>query len=328
MSLHRFVNPGLLRYTALCALLIGAAPISKAEDSPAPAAMIIVTGAPGTDEYGTQFQDWANQWKKAAGTAGVQASVLGADDAATDSREKLQQTLKLQTPTADEPLWLVLIGHGTWDGKNAKFNVRGDDVSVSDLTEWLKPFERPLIIVAAFSSSGAWLEPLKAPNRVILTATRSGSEENFSRLGEYLPGSFTDPTADLDQDGQVSLLEAWLISARRTAEFYSGEGRLATEHSLLEDNGDGRGTPPDWFQGVRAVKKSKDNALPDGLRAHQIHLVQNPAEKALPAPLRVKRDALELELAKLREAKTTMEEGAYYAQLEVLLLQLAKLYAD
>ena len=136
---------------------------------------------------------------------------------------------------------------------------------------------RPLIIVAAFSSSGAWLDPLKAPNRVILTATRSGSEENFSRLGQYLPGSFTDPTADLDQDGQVSLLEAWLISARKTAEFYSGEGRLATEHSLLEDNGDGRGTPPDWFQGVRAVKKSKDNALPDGLRAHQIHLVQNPA---------------------------------------------------
>src|SRR4051812_8505611 len=114
----------LLRRVLLSALLIGAAPVSRAENSPTPAAMIIVTGAPGTDEYGEQFQDWTKQWQKAAGTAGVQTTILGTGDAAMDSREKLQQTLKSQTPTADEPLWLVLIGHGTWDGKNAKFNVR------------------------------------------------------------------------------------------------------------------------------------------------------------------------------------------------------------
>ncbi|RYD72300.1 MAG: hypothetical protein EOP84_23390 [Verrucomicrobiaceae bacterium] len=76
------------------------------------------------------------------------------------------------------------------------------------------------------------------------------------------------------------------------------------------------------------MKKSKDNSSPDGLRAHQIHLVQNPEDKALPAPLRAERDALELEIAKLREAKGTMEEAAYYKQLEGLLLKLAGLYAD
>ena len=222
----------------------------------------------------------------------------------------------------------MLLGHGTWDGKTAKFNLRGDDISVAEFAEWLKPFERPVIVIAAFSSSGAWLAPLAGPGRVILTATRSGSEENFARLGQYLPASLMDVSADLDKDGQVSLLEAWITSAKRVSEFYAGEGRLATEHSLIEDNADGKGTPPEWFQGVRAVKKSKDNASPDGLRAHQIHLIKNPAEKALPTPLRAERDALELEIAKLRDAKATMDEGAYYRDLEGLLLKLAKLYAD
>lgn len=332
MSSHCF-HPLMLLLRPLsfyCLLAAAATPLLpvNAADTPAAAAMIVVNGASGTDEYGAQFQEWTKQWQLAAGTAGVQAVTIGTESEEKADREKLQKAVQAQAPTGHEPLWLVLNGHGTWDGKNAKFNLRGDDVSAPELAEWLEPFDRPIVIVAAFSSSGAWLEPLKAPGRVLLTATRSGSEENFARLGQHLPGSFTDPTADLDKDGQISLLEAWLIAAKRTEEFYKGEGRLATEHSLLEDNGDGRGTPSDWFQGVRAVKKSKDNASPDGLRAHQIHLVQNPEEKALPAPLRAERDALELQIAKLREAKGTIEEAAYYKQLEGLLLKLARLYAD
>ncbi|MHA3771555.1 hypothetical protein ACXR0O_08460 [Verrucomicrobiota bacterium sgz303538] len=289
--------------------------------------MLVVTGAGGTDEYGAQFQDWAKQWQQVATSAGVQALILRTEDDA-NHREKLQEALKQQSPSGTEPLWLVLLGHGTWDGKTAKFNLRGDDISAAEFAEWLKPFERPVIVIAGFSSSGAWLAPLAGPGRIVLTATRSGSEENFARFGQYLPASLMDISADLDKDGQVSLLEAWITAAKRVSEFYIGEGRLATEHALIEDNADGKGTPPDWFKGVRAVKKSKDNALPDGLRAHQIHLIKNPAEKALPAPLRVERDALELEIAKLRDAKATMDEATYYRDLEALLLKLAKVYAD
>jgi hypothetical protein len=223
-------------------------------------------------------------------------------------------------------LWLVLLGHGTADAKDAKFNLRGDDVSVSEIAAWLKPFGRPVIVVCAFSASGAWLKPLAARGRVIVTATKNGSENNYARFGGYLSQAIADPAADIDKDGETSLLEAWLTAARKTADFYKEEGRLATEHSLLEDNGDGLGTPPEWFSGVRAVKKTKDGTAPDGLRAAQIHLVHSAAERALTAEQRTQRDALERELAALRDRKGTMKENEYFRELEALLLKIARIY--
>jgi hypothetical protein len=184
---------------------------------------------------------------------------------------------------------------------------------------------RSPIIVAGFSASGAFLKPLTAPDRVILTATRSGSEENFARFGGFISAAIGDSTADLDKDGEVSVLEAWLTASRRVAAFYKDEGRLATEHSLLEDNGDGLGTPPEWFEGVRAVKKPKAGTA-DGLRARQIHLVHSAQENALPPETRAKRDGLEQEVARLRDRKAEMPEKEYYAQLEKLMLQIASLY--
>jgi len=223
-------------------------------------------------------------------------------------------------------LWLVLIGHGTFDGKEAKFNLRGPDCSASELAGWLQPFHRPVAVVNTASASGPFINKLSAPGRVVITATRSGNENNYARFGQYLAEAITDPEADLDKDGQTSLLEAFLIASRRVGEFYQLEGRLATEHALLDDNGDGLGTPADWFRGIRAVKKAKDGAALDGVRAHQFHLIRNEAERNLPPAVRLKRDELELEIARLREAKNQMDEDGYYSSLEKLLLQMARLY--
>jgi hypothetical protein len=117
-------------------------------------------------------------------------------------------------------------------------------------------------------------------------------------------------------------------ASHRVEEFYKEDARLATEHALLEDNGDGLGIPADWFQGTRATKSAKDGAPLDGLRAHQWHLKLSDAEKALPAEFRAKRDALELEVEALRAKKASLGEADYYARLEKLLLQLARLYRD
>src|SRR5690606_20384527 len=108
--------------------------------------------------------------------------------------------------------------------------------------------------------------------------------------------------------------EAFLSASHRTAEFYKTEGRLATEHALIDDNGDGLGTPADWFRGVRAVKKSENDAPVDGQRAHQFHLVRSLAEQQLSADVRARRDALELEVAQLRDKKQDMPEDAYYRE--------------
>ncbi len=316
---------GLLFVLALG--LLGFARQATAQAIEERASVIIVAGAGGTEEYGGSFAKWAANWQRACALGGAGAAVIGLEAAPEIAdREKLRALLEAERKDGAAELWLVLIGHGTADGKAAKFNLRGDDLIASELVGWLKDFTRPTVVIGAFSASGAWLKPLAAPGRVVLAATRSGSEENFARLGQHLSETIADPAADLDKDGQVSLLEAWLAAAGRTAAFYKDAGRLATEHSLLDDNGDGLGTPPDWFRGVRAVKKAKAGASADGLRAHQLHLVRNASERALPPPLRAERDALELQLAGLRAAKASMPEGAYFRELEAILRKIAAVY--
>lgn len=310
----------------LFALLLLAAPLRAAEPASDRAALIIATGAPGETSYGEAFALWAKNWQTAGAAAGAQETIIGADDKA--ARDSIRKALEATAKDGATPLWLVLLGHGSFDGREGKFNLAGDDLAVSDLAEWLKPMQRPVVIVCAFSASGAFLKPLAAPNRIVVTATRSGAENNYARFGGYLAETIAAPSADLDKDGQTSLLEAWLAAAQRTADFYKNDERLATEHALLDDNGDGFGTPTDWFSGIRVVKKSSDQRPPDGLRAHQIHLVPSPSERALPPEKRTQRDTLERELAQLRDAKATLSEQEYYDKLEALLLQLARLYQE
>src|SRR5574341_271881 len=221
--------------------------------------VVLVVGAAGEAEYGKVFAEAARRWEEMAGRADARLLQigLGADQDSPD-RDRLRSALEAEPAEGTEPLWVVLIGHGTFDGKLPKFNVRGPDFSAQELAQWLKPIRRPVVVINAASSSGAFLPVLSAPGRVVITATRSGDEQNYARFGAYLAETMADPASDLDKDGQTSLLEGYLFASRRVAEFYSGEGRLATEHALLDDNGDALGTPADWFRGIRAVKKARD----------------------------------------------------------------------
>ncbi len=321
--------------------------------------VIIVVGAAGETEYGSNFVEQARLWQKACRQAGATPRIIGLGapnsirlkstmrlGGATNDHEQLAQTLTAEPKDGASELWLVLIGHGTFDGSEAKFNLRGPDVSASELAGWLQPFRRPVAVINTASASAPFLNKLSASNRVVITATRSGYEQNYTRFGQYFAEAIlprrsaapagTDPQlvapelpseggSDLDQDGQTSLLEAFLSASRRVAEFYQLQGRLATEHALIDDNGDGLGTPADWFRGVRAIKRAKDGAAPDGLRAHQFHLVRSEAEQRLAPAIRLERDSLELAVARLRDSKSRLPEDEYYRQLEVILLKLARL---
>lgn len=303
--------------------LAGAAEPATAERS----TVIIVAGAPGEPEFAPDIALQVDAWAKASARADARQIAIGTEsgDVPTD-RERLQAALAAEPKTGAGELWLVLIGHGTFDGKEAKLNLRGPDVSASELAEWLKPFQRPLAIINTTSSSAPFLAKLAAPGRVVVSATRSGNEHNYARFGKFLAEALSDPKSDIDKDGQISLLESFLSASHRTLEFYKTEGRLATEHALIDDNGDGLGTPADWFRGVLATKKARDGAPPDGPRAHQFHLVRSAAEQQLAPELRARRDQLELELSALREKKPKMNEEKYYRDLEGLLIELAKLY--
>ena len=120
--------------------------------------------------------------------------------------------------------------------------------------------------------------------------------------------------------------DAWLQAAKKVSEFYESEGRLATEHSLLDDNGDGLGTPADWFRGLQLIKGSKDASSPDGRRAHQIHLLPSASDREMHPELRAARDAIERELSELRHRKPEEPPAEYAAKLEEVLVRLARLY--
>jgi len=311
----------------LFVLLTCAFLVADAEPRPA---VIVVVGAEGTPEFGREFRTWAGRWADAASRGKSQFVQIGLDESPKlADRDLLKEKLLEQAAVeGSEPLWLILIGHGTFDGKTARFNTRGPDVTAGDLAAWLKEARRPVAIVNCASSSGPFLNELSGPNRIVITATKSGHEHNYARFGDYLSAAMIDPRADIDKDDQTSLLEAYLLACAGVREFYAREGRLATEHALLDDNGDRLGTPADWFQGTRAVKTAKDGAPPDGLRAGQLQLVRSQGEERLSAAVRARRDELEQELARLRRRKAELTEEQYLNLVEPVLVEIARLYEE
>jgi hypothetical protein len=312
------------RTQSLVLLLLSCGPAYAADPRPT---VLVVVGAEGAKEFGESFRQWAGRWEAAAKEGQAEFFSVGLDEPSEKSdRELLREKFSQLESSSSEPAWLVLIGHGTFDGKTARFNLRGPDVSPAELAGWLKPIERPLAVIDCTSCSGPFLNELSGKDRVIVTATRSGHEYNYSRFGEYLSSAITDPKGDLDKDEQTSLLEAFLLAASGVREFYVGESRLATEHALIDDNGDALGTPADWFQGLRATKTAKDGASLDGVRAGQFVLVRSRREEQLPAAVRARRDELERQLAAMKASKSKLSEDEYLTRIEPLLIELAKLY--
>lgn len=301
-----------------CGVLIGTA-ISAAD-------LVVVVGAPGTEEFGRAFEAAADAWVEAGKRGEAKVTVIGRTEVTGRDLQELEESLRPMVEASAGPLWIVLLGHGTFDGRVAKFNLRGPDLSAETLSGWLDGCERQVAVINCSASSAPFLKKLSAAGRTIVTATKSGSEDSYARFGEFLARTIDSPEADLDRDGATSLLEGFLAAAKGVEEFYVREGRISTEEALIDDNGDGLGTPADWFRGVRAVKSAKDGAEPDGLRAHQFHLVPSEAERKLPDALREERNALEDELYALRARKETVEEAAYLIELERILTALAKLY--
>ncbi len=305
--------------------------------------VVIIRGASGTSEYGQLFDLWSDRWEAAATTGGARVARIGpktdADGSTADpsnqssdvDRSSVEQALRDAAAQATSrkltELWVVLVGHGTFDGRSARFNLRDDDISAEELKKWLEPVSCPTVIANCSSASGPFLKALAGENRVVMTATKSGAEVNFARFGEFLSEAVGDSKFDLDKDGQTSAFEAFLSASRRTLAFYEAEGRLATEHSLLDDNGDGLGVRADFFRGVRLVRKVQGEASIDGRLAHRLHLVRSDSEQHLLPETRKLRDQLEQAVIQLRDRKQSFDdEDAYYAQLEELLVQLARVY--
>ncbi|TVP99272.1 MAG: hypothetical protein EA381_10280 [Planctomycetaceae bacterium] len=296
--------------------------------------MIVVVGAGGEPEFGEAFTGWADSWEEAARRSGAgftrigdEKSVAGDAAAGLTDRERLQMALTALDPDRSEPVWLILLGHGTFGQNIAKFNLRGPDVSGDDLAGWVRDIRRPLVVIAAFSASGPFINALSGENRVIVTATQSGIEQNYARFGEYVSAAILDPHSDLDHDGEVSVLEAFLAGAAGVRRFYQTSGRLLTENALLDDNADGLGTPATAFRGTRAVAKTGDptRSLDGGLAA-KITLAPDSERIPFTPEEVVQRNELEAELERLHDRRADLGEADYEAAVLPTLVRLAKLY--
>jgi hypothetical protein len=306
---------------------------SKQNSSPAPESqtttdpgkyVVIINGASGEAVYAKQFEQWTAALRTALlgrfGFAPNRVKVLTekpADSSATPATaeevKKVFASLRSEL-NSESQLFVFLIGHGSFD-KEAKFNLVGPDLSAGEYNALLSalPTQRVVVFNMA-SASGEFIKPLAAKGRIIVTATRSGQETNATRFTEYFIAALTATDADTDQDGHISVLEAFTYANRLTAEFYTRAGRLATEHALLDDNGDGVG-----HQKVEGG---------DGLLARATYLdslsVERAATTAAIARLMRNRTRLEGEIAQLIARKSSMPEGEYETELEKLFIELAK----
>jgi hypothetical protein len=311
------------------ALLLSVFPVSGADAPQRHLSVLVVVGAPGSPTYGEKFAQETTSWKAACAKAGLKVITIGseAESKVRTDAQALRESIE-KVITTEDALWLVLIGHGSFDGREAKFNLRGPDIVADDLASWLKPMKHDVAIIQTASSSAPFLRALSAPNRVVVSATKSADEVFYTRFGEFFAKAIGGvPDADMDHDEQVSLLEAFLWSSKQVDRFFETEGRIATEHALMDDNGDGLGTRADWFEGLRCVKLAKEDAKPDGNLARQWSLLLNPDEARLSDDVRKQRDALERQVQELRSRKDATPADEYYARLEKLMIEIAKLTA-
>lgn len=305
--------PGLLAALLACAFALASPRAASAQDIH----LLVVTGVGGDPEHVTQFNTWSGAVVDAAKKHGVlDANVTWLGETpdkeprmkgrgTRDSVTKAFTDLAAKAKANDEVV-VMLIGHGSFDGKVAAFNLPGPDLTADDYAMLLKKFTtQKVTFVNTASSSGAFLQALAAPARTIVTATKTGGERNETRFAEFFVQALDTEEADRDRNGRVSMQEAFDFAAAKVKAAYEKEGHILTEHAALDDSSQGKLASTQFLAPERSRSAAAQNASPQ-LRA------------ALE-----QRDALERQVNDLRLKKDSMPEAAYDEQLEKLLTDLA-----
>jgi hypothetical protein len=282
---------------------------------------VTLSGLGGEPDYAQRFkmiaEDIDSSLKKAGGDANIVTLVA-------PTREQIRARfaeIDRQAKPADA-LVLMLIGHGSYDGVEYKFNIPGADITGAELASLLDhvPAARQLVVNMT-SASGGSIEFLRKPNRVVITATKTGSEKNATVFARYWAEALRDPAADADKNENVTALEAFRFAQQKTNEFFESAKRLATEHSVLEDTGKGEGEKNPSTQNGEGRLAGAFTVVRLGSNANA---AKDPAKRALLE----QKEQLEQEIDKLKYNKAALPETQYRQQLTQLLLQLAQVQKE
>jgi hypothetical protein len=216
---------------------------------------------------------------------------------------------------ADDLLLLVFLGHGTFDGDVAKFNLIGPDLTAAEWATLLNGLPGRLVVVNTTEASFPFLERLSAPNRIVITATHSAAQKYATVFPEYFAKALQEASTDIDKNGRTSIFEVFSTVSLGVKQHFEQRGQLATEHSLIDDNGDG-------------VGRESEAPGPDGALARTLYLdAESPAIANNPelAALVRRRRELEAEAEALKLKKGSMAAPQWEAEYEKLMLELARI---
>ena len=316
----------LRRAAAALALTTGASALA------AQTHLVIVSGLGGERKYSEEFrtlsQSLADAAVKRFGIPPSDVLWFGEDSVSkqpyfsgpsTKANVERALTQLAAKSGAGDQIVVVLIGHGSGDGENSKISIPGPDLSAADFARLLGQFRsQRLAFLDMTSASGDMLPVLSAPNRVVITATKSSFERNESHFAQFFIDALSKDVADTDKDGRVSLLEAFTYATAETKRLYETDSRLQTEHAQLDDAGAKAGVaePDGRTTGLLARRFFLDGgrvaSLAGGTSDPQL------------AALYKDKFALEDQINQLRGRKASMSEDAYDDALEALLVQLAR----
>jgi hypothetical protein len=281
--------------------------------------LIVVTGVSGDDDLAAEYHKWATAVVDAAKKKGIKdaditylAENTEKDPSHIKARSTRENVAKAIADVAgrsrpNDEVFILLIGHGSFDGKQAAFNLPGPDLTASDFADLLtKLASQRVVFVNTASSSGPFVDALKGPGRTIVTATKTGGERNDPRFVQFFVEALTTDEADRDRNGRVSVAEAFDYATSKVTAAYQKEGHILTEHAALDDGNQGKLAATLFLS-------------PEGAARADIASVSDPALRALLE----QQDALERQVAQLRLKKDTMDPAQYDQQLEKLLTDLA-----
>ena len=283
--------------------------------------LLVITGVEGDQEHGDRFSQWATALLDAASRdGGVSDSNIvylaekperdPARIRARSTRENVERAFADVAARArpGDDVFVVLIGHGSFDGRQASFNLPGPDLTAPDYARLLDQFEaQRVVFVNTSSSSGAFLVPLAAPGRTIVTATRTGGERNEPRFPAFFVEAFGTAAADRNRDGGVSVLEAFEYAKTKVTQSYEQEGLVLTEHATIEDGSGGA------LAATLALAATHPSSA-------ALAAIADPALRALVE----ERQALEDQVAALKVRKRAMDPARYDEEIERLLTALAQ----
>lgn len=316
-----------MRILCLLSLLLFSAARGVAARTSGETYAVLIGGLGGDPAYSEKFMSYLNDTRLLLVRHGIPETnvvVLGEQQASEQSfvnrvstADNIRETFRSLAArvTADDDVYVVLFGHGSYDGMSASLNIPRRDLSSAEYADLIAELGAGRIVfINTASSSGPFAQDLSGPDRIVITATATGTERDATVFPAYFVEALRSPDSDMDKDGSLSVRELFVYAAERTAGSFEETGHLATEHPAIDDDGNGEATRADELESA----SDGHLAAVTYLRPPAVVGVQN-------LPLVREREALEREISAVKQRKGLLDEDVYYAELEAIFVRLARL---